>query len=262
MSPPLTRLPVLASVVGAAASKAERDKAVDAYADTHGRELASVGVNLNFAPVVDLDHGVRNPGDAFTRIGERAISSDPETVADVADRYCTGLARHGVHCTLKHFPGLGRVHEDTHRSAGRLDANAAELEASDWIPFRRTLGRSGSFVMTAHVVPRDTRQQRVVTTSEEIVGGLLRGQWGYDGPIVTDDMCMGPIYFGWPGIGGAAVQSLWAGVDMLLVSWDSDQVYPVLAALLSADRRGTFNDGRLQLSAARLDRARKAVRER
>ncbi len=262
LSPPLTRLPVLAETVRSAMTDAARTKAVDDYAATHGRELASVGVNLNFAPVVDLDHGVRNPGDAFSRIWERAISRDPAIVADVAGRYCDGLARHGVHCTLKDFPGLGRVFEDTHRSAGRLDASVAELEASDWIPFRQVMGRPGNFVMVAHVVLGGFHPSSVVSTSSEVVGGLVRERWHHDGPLITDDMCMGPIYFGWDGIGGAAVRSLGAGVDMLLVSWDGDQVYRVLAALIDADRGGTEFRAKLDASAARLERARGEIVKR
>ena len=75
-------------------------------------------MNLNFAPVVDLNHGLVNPADRLSRISSRAISTDPAIVTQVARLYCATLMQTGVHCTLKHFPGLGRVYEDTHRVDG------------------------------------------------------------------------------------------------------------------------------------------------
>ena len=102
LSPPLPRQPQLATVV---ADTSGGDPA-RAYGLAQGRALASVGVNLNFAPVVDLNYNRINPGDQYTRIYLRAISSDPGIVADIAGRYCRGLAEAGVRCTLKHFPGL------------------------------------------------------------------------------------------------------------------------------------------------------------
>ena len=193
-----------------------------------------LGVNLNFAPVVDLDFGMRNPNDAFTRISDRAIAADPAVVADVAGWYCDGLAAHGVRCTLKHFPGLGRVFADTHRSEGVLDTPLGDLEKADWVPFRRLLGRAGSLVMVGHVRLSALDPNHPVSLSRPAITDLLRGAWGYDGLIITDDLCMGAIYSRSEGIGRASLRALNAGVDLLLVSWDGEQVYPVLAALLAA----------------------------
>ena len=95
------------------------------YAARQGRDLAALGVNLNFAPVVDLNHGVVNPEDRLSRISSRAISADPAVVTEVAGLYCATLMQTGVHCTLKHFPGLGRVYEDTHKVTAELSARAA-----------------------------------------------------------------------------------------------------------------------------------------
>ena len=120
MSPPLSRMPTLADIVTLHRDHAERLLAIRQYAARQGRELASLGVNLNFAPVVDLNHGIHNPEDRLTRIASRAISSDPAVVSEVADLYCETLKLTGVHCTLKHFPGLGRVFDDTHKVSADL----------------------------------------------------------------------------------------------------------------------------------------------
>jgi beta-N-acetylhexosaminidase len=239
MSPPLPRQPTLATAIRNL-SGAERQVAVRDYAATQGRGLADLGVNLNFSPVVDLDHGVHNPGDAYTRIGTRAISSDPAVVAEAASTYCSGLAAVGVLCTLKHFPGLGRVFEDTHQNEGVLTQSRAELEATDWVPFR-ALAKAGAAVMVGHVRLPAVDPAQPVSTSAVAINGLLRDTWGFDGLIVTDDLCMGAIYSGRDGIAKASVRALNAGVDLLLISWDGEQVYPVLAALLTAVERSKLD---------------------
>ena len=208
--------------------------AVAAYAAEQARGLAALGVNLNFAPVVDLNFNVRNPNDSFTHIAERAIAADAGTVSDVAGWYCEGLMAHGVRCTLKHFPGLGRVFDDTHRRDATLNASPQELANADWIPFRRLLGHADSFVMVGHVRLKTLDATQPASTSASIVNGLLRGEWGYSGIVITDDLCMGAIDSSLGGIAGASKRALNAGVDLLLLSWDGDQIYPVLASLLPA----------------------------
>ena len=127
LSPPLTRLPPLSEIVERHTDAVQREQAVRQFAATQGRELADLGINLNFAPVVDLDHQVVNPNDRYTRIFQRAISSDPAVVAQVAAWYCAALEESGVRCTLKHFPGLGRVFEDTHLTHANLATSVNEL---------------------------------------------------------------------------------------------------------------------------------------
>jgi beta-N-acetylhexosaminidase len=232
------------------------DQLASAYGEFQGIGLAELGVNLNFAPVVDLDHRVNNPDDRFTRIRQRAISSDPAVVTRAADAYCRGLDRAGVRCTLKHFPGLGRVWGDTHLAAARLDATPAELVRSDWAPFRALMQTPGRFTMLAHVTLTALDPDQPVSLSRRVVGGLLRGEWGHEGPLVTDDFSMMAIHRSRSGAGGAAVEALNAGVDLILVSYDTDLYYPVMYALLRADREGRLDPAALRRSKARLGRQR------
>jgi beta-N-acetylhexosaminidase len=257
LSPPLGRQPALSTVVRAANSTDDLRAAVVAYAAEQGRGLDGLGVNLNFAPVVDLDFGVHNPNDAYTRISHRAIAADPAVVADVAGWYCDELAAHGVRCTLKHFPGLGRVFADTHHSEGALDTSLGDLEKADWVPFRRLLGRAGSLVMVGHVRLTNLDPDQPVSLSRPAITDLMRGTWGYDGLIITDDLCMGATYYRSEGIGRTGVRALNAGVDLLLLSWDGEQVYPVLAALLAAG--SDLDAATLTRSASRLRAAQPAV---
>jgi beta-N-acetylhexosaminidase len=252
MSPPLPRPATLGEIVRSHGDEAARREAVRAYAADVGRSLSGLGVNLNFAPVVDLDQGVSNPNDRYTRIGMRAISSDPKIVADVAGEYCRGLARHGVHCTIKHFPGLGRVFEDTHIEHATLPTPAEELAKSDWVPFRDLMRQKSMFTMLAHVRLAAIDRERPASFSAPVVSGLLRRDWKYDGILVTDDVSMGAAYRSDGGLASASVSALGAGVDLILISYDPDQYFPVAHALLRAQAQGTLAGEALERSDRRL----------
>jgi beta-N-acetylhexosaminidase len=94
---------------------------------------------------------------------------------------------------------------------------------------------------------------RPASLSKRVIGSLIREQWGHDGLVITDDLCMGAVANGPRAIGEAALAALNAGADLLLVSWDGEQIYPILAALLDADRNGRIEIGVLPKSAQRLD---------
>jgi beta-N-acetylhexosaminidase len=150
LSPPLTKLPSLSTL--ASLPPDVRAEKAEAFGRIHGRELAALGVNLNLAPVLDLrPESKRNRFDFNTLIGHRAISDDPAVVADVAGSYVRGLEAAGLSAALKHFPGLGRVRADTHHFSAGLDTSLAELEASDWRPFRDVLENSEAHLMIGHV---------------------------------------------------------------------------------------------------------------
>jgi len=254
LSPPLARSDRLSDLVARIPDKAERSAAVAQLGAEHGRALASVGVNVNFAPVVDLNRRVINPADRLTRIHERAISADPRVVTEVAGRYCAALWQYGVHCTLKHFPGLGRVLADTHVASADLATSTRELEAADWIPFRALMPDSSAFTMLGHVRLAAVDGKRPVSFSPAVVAGLIRGAWRHDGILVTDDFCMGAVTGSREGIGAASVAALNAGVDLILVSYDPDQYYAVMHALLQADRAGRLRREVLARSEERLKR--------
>ncbi len=255
LSPPLLRRPSLAEIVALHRDAAERIVAIRHYAAHQGRDLAAIGVNLNFAPVVDLNHGVVNPDDRLSRIATRAISTDPAVVTAVAGLYCATLMQTGVHCTLKHFPGLGRVYEDTHRATADLSAAPRDLERSDWLPFRNVMAQGDAFTMLSHARLTEVDRDRPASFSNAVVTGLLRDAWKHDGVLVTDDFSMGAVTLSREGVAGGAVAALNAGVDLLLVSYDPDQYFPMMYALLAAAREGRLRADMLEASDARLRRA-------
>jgi beta-N-acetylhexosaminidase len=249
MSPPLTALPALAQWLDDPANTAR------AYGEIHGRELASLGVNVNFAPIADLKPETPSGAlDFHSQIGRRAISADPSKVATVTRDYVEGLGVHGVKGTLKHFPGLGRVPADTHHFSAALDTPLATLERSDWLPFRYALAQGDALLMLGHVKMTAYDPDRPVSFSRRVVNGIIRVDWKHDGVLVTDDLTMGAVTHSREGIGNAAVLALQAGVDLLLVSYDADKVFDVLAALLAARQDGMIDAANLRISDARLDR--------
>ena len=252
LSPPLTKLPALATLAELAPDV--RKARAEEFGRTHGRELAALGVNLNLAPVLDLlPKTGRNRLDFHTLIDRRAISADPAVVSEIASAYVHGLEASGVGAVVKHFPGLGRVGSDTHHFRASLDTPLQELEATDWRPFREVLANSKSQLMIGHVTLSAVDPQRPASHSKRVVEGLLRKEWNYQGVVMTDDMVMGAIYL--HGVCTAVVEALNAGVDLLLVAYDGQQFYRVFGCALEASRQGTLDVTALRNSEERLRRA-------
>ncbi len=246
LSPWLEAMPALATLVGSD-DPAERARQ---YGARQADGLAALGVNLNFGPVVDLRPAAGDqPGDRLTRIATRAIAADPGTVGSVAGAYIAGLNEHGVRATLKHFPGLGQVRQDTHFRTARLDQAPAAL-ADDWQPFRQLAGTPGTAIMLGHVKLSAIDPERAASHSAAVVDGLLRGDWNYDGILITDDLNMGAVYD--LGIGRVAAEALGAGVDLVLVSYDPRQVYRAVYGAAQALERGEITASQLAHSNRRL----------
>jgi len=251
LSPPLPALPALSTL--AELPRELRVQKAFEFGRSHGRELLALGVNQNFAPVLDLrpDAG-RNLLDFHTLTGQRAISDDPAVVSEMALAYVRGLEASGVAATVKHFPGLGRVGTDTHNFAASLDTPRDVLEASDWRPFKDVLAGSNAQLMIGHVNLTAIDPDRPASHSKRVVDGLIRKQWNYQGVIITDDLVMGAIYG--HDVCTAVVEALNAGVDLLLVAYDNAQFYRVFACAADAAEAGKLDLSMLRDSEARLRR--------
>ena len=206
-------------------------------------------------PVIDFDiparSGLRRP---------RANGIEPAhwqdradgVITEVAGEYCSALRDSGVRCTLKHFPGLGRVFEDTHLDQASLDAPVATLANTDWVPFQTLMHRARAFTMLGHVRLSEIDRERPASFSAPVVSGLLRDDWKHDGVLVTDDFSMAGVYGSDSGLAEASVSALNAGVDLILISYDPDLFYPAMHALLRADQAGLLRKDMLDRSDRRL----------
>lgn len=250
LSPLIARMPPLSSLLDNGTEDLE--SRARAYGEQQGRTLAEVGINMNLAPVVDLKiESTEQWRDLKTRIKKRAIDSDPWIVTRIASAYGQGLTASGVHPTVKHFPGLGRVKGDTHLVKASLTVDPVE-RAADWMPFREVTARTGAAMMLSHVQLPDIDPDKPVSLSRIVVQDVLRNRegWNYQGLLITDDLNMGAVYS--DGIGQAAIAALDAGVDLILVSYDHDQYYRALYATWKTWKRGGIDASRESESTNRL----------
>ena len=208
------------------------------------RAIRAMGFNWNFAPVLDLNNNPRNPV-----IAERSFGADPDRATALALAWMAGSDSEGVACCVKHFPGHGDTHVDSHRDLPTVDKPLPELERFEFAPFR-TAAPHAPAVMTAHIVYPALDADNPATMSRAILHDLLRTQWGYDGVIITDGMDMHAIAHRYDA-GAAAVNALMAGADMVMAIGSRDTQEETVAAIAAA-----IEDGRLPLADvhARLER--------
>lgn len=172
-------------------------------------QLARSGINLNLAPVVDLNINPSNP--IIGRL-ERSFSQDPEEVTRHAERFIEAHRRRGVLCTLKHFPGHGSSSEDSH--LGLVDVSST-WSAKELRPYEELVKKGlADAVMTAHVFNRHLDPDYPATLSKRIITGILREKLCYDGVVISDDLQMGAIVQNY-GLETAVRRAIEAGVDIL-----------------------------------------------
>ena len=254
LSPPLKRQPSLARALAGAKDDETRRKVVEDYASLQAAELKRIGVTVNFGPVVDLNNAATERDDGETKLRQRAIAADPYAVAKAAGWYCGTLAKAGLMCTLKHFPGLGRVARDTHVASGDITATEGQLELNDWVPFRRLMDRPNVATMLGHVRVGVIDKDTPASYSQTIIGHLIRQTWESDGLLITDDFSMGAVTGGKDGIGGASVKAVNAGADLILVSFSERHLDTVFSALIRADEDGDLDQKLGEISSARIAR--------
>ncbi|MCM1337496.1 MAG: serine hydrolase [Candidatus Amulumruptor caecigallinarius] len=213
--------------LGAAADPA----VVEQYGREVARECRLVGINVNFAPVLDVNSNPSNPV-----IGYRSFGEDPAKVAELGAAYSRGLEAGGVMSVAKHFPGHGDTDTDSHKALPRINRSAAEIDKVELVPFRRYISGGFSGVMVGHLdIPALDPTGAPASLSQPIVTGLLKGKMGFDGLVWTDALAM-------KGAGSKennCVRALKAGVDVLLQPespvHDVDQV-------LAAIKKGTITE--------------------
>ncbi len=224
-------------------------KSLEDYGREIGLALRSVGINVNFAPVLDILSEPTN-----IAIGDRVFGTTPEDVCLRAGAWLTGLHSTGVMGCLKHFPGQGDAKVDTHEGAAVIDLPRDTLDRRELVPFRALTGKS-PMVMIAHCIYPSLSSVEA-SRSPQIIGSLLRGEMRYDGVVVSDDMNMGAIAQDEKSWQAALVQAISAGVDMLLVCRHLERCVLALEALRrEAARSKSFAD-RLRDAAQRVGKLR------
>jgi beta-N-acetylhexosaminidase len=214
-----------------------------------GRELRRLGVDVNFAPVLDVLTNRYSPN-----IGIRSYGADSDLVSQLGAARITGMQAAGVSACAKHFPGKGHAPVDAHLGLPVIDSDWGDMHAQHLPPFLAAIESGVDCIMTSHpLYPRlDPAPATPATFSRLIVGEYLRTEVGYRGVIVSDDLEMGAIGAVAP-IGEAAVRAAAAGHDLLLVCHTEPAQRRAHAALLEAHRARTLSLRALEQSVARLD---------
>lgn len=200
-----------------------------------GAELAALGVNLNYAPVADVNNNPDNPV-----IGIRSFGEDPQSVAAHVTAAIAGLHSAGVGATAKHFPGHGDTSVDSHSDLPVIKHDASRLRAFELVPFGAAVAAGVDAIMTAHILfPAFGEESTPATLSHALLTGVLRAELSFDGVICTDCMEMNAIAAHHTPE-NAAVMAVAAGADLVQFSHSPDKVRAALQGL-----REALDDGRL-----------------
>jgi beta-N-acetylhexosaminidase len=215
-----------------------------------GRELAAVGIDVDFAPVLDVWTQPRN-----RVIGDRAFGTTPAAAARNALALARGLGEAGVVACGKHFPGHGGTVGDSHHVRPRVARSRRELARLDLVPFRRAIAARIPTLMTAHVVYPALDPKRPATLSRAIAHDLLRRRLGFRGVLFSDDLEMHAVAR--RPIERVVVEALAAGCDMLLVCASLALARRGIDAVATALGRGRLDPGAAAASLSRIEALRR-----
>ncbi|HZQ36666.1 MAG TPA: glycoside hydrolase family 3 N-terminal domain-containing protein, partial [Dehalococcoidia bacterium] len=240
LPPPFwTALPAAAQLAGSSAQQ------IAGWGQRAGNELGQAGVNLDLAPVLDVN------GAAPAGLGSRAFGTDPAAVSGAGLAFAQGLRAAGVIAAVAHFPGLGSAAPDP-RSGLPVDARPeAQLRASNLPPFADAVRGGAGVVLVGGGVYPAWDAYAPALFSQRIVGGLLRGELGYQGVVMTDDLAAAAIRHRWSPA-DAAVKALQAGADLLLISGPAADQAAAMDAVIAAVKDGRIPEAQIDASVARV----------
>ncbi len=221
------------------------------YAEQIGRllarELRSVNIDMNLAPVLDVNTNPANPV-----IGDRSFGPSPDLVSRMGCALIQGLQDARVAACGKHFPGHGDTSQDSHLHLPRLPHSLHRLQSVELPPFRAAIAANVAAIMTAHVIFEPLDNVYPATLSPAVLDGILRRQMGFDGVIISDDLEMKAIADHY-GLEDALIRGASAGVDLFLVCHHPDLQHRAIDLLMRAVQRRWISEQRIAQSVRRID---------
>ncbi|CDM68950.1 Beta-N-acetylhexosaminidase [Clostridium bornimense] len=211
-----------------------------------GEEVLALGFNVNLAPVLDV-----NTNDKNTVIGDRSFGNDEELVSRLGIAMMNGMKESNVIAGIKHFPGYGDASSDSYVGLPVLENDLARLEVVEFRPFMDAIKAGADLVMVSNIKLTKVDSENPATMSEMVVDDILRRYMGYDGVIITDDMSMDAITSNYD-IGDAAVKSILAGTDIIMVCNKYDNVIKVIDAINDAFLDEKITEDRIDESVERI----------
>lgn len=215
--------------------------------EIEAKELRRFGVDVNFAPVVDVLTDAYSPN-----IGIRSYGKDPLQVAEFSAARITAMQKGGISATAKHFPGKGHAPVDAHLGLPVIDSSWDQMKAVHLAPFLRAMEAGVDVIMTSHPIYSKLDPDTPVTFSKRLVKEFLRGELGFKGVISSDDLEMGALKnFG--SIGESAVRAKEAGHDLLLICHTPEKQREVFEQLREAYKAGRLSKTELEESVKRIE---------
>lgn len=213
-----------------------------------GGDLFSLGINMNLAPVLDVNSNAANPV-----IGTRSFGERPELVGELGSWFVRGQQEAGIVAVAKHFPGHGDTTADSHYDMPVITHGIDRLRKVEFVPFKMASDVGLDAMMTAHIALPNVSEspQLPATLSRRLLTDILRKELHFEGLIVTDGLEMRGIVEG-EGIGEAAVRAFLAGADLLMVLWSRNDRDTVRSAMLAAVQSGRVSPARLEQSVRRI----------
>ncbi len=212
------------------------------------QEMLELGLNMNLAPVLDVNSDPGNPA-----IGVRSYGEDPQLAATMGAEAISASQSAGVVATAKHFPGKGDVTVDSHIDLPSVPHSRDRLNSVELVPFKAAIAAGVGAIMTAHVTFPAVEPEPLLpaTMSQNVLCGLLRQELGFRGIIITDDLFMGAISKRY-GLGEAAIRAIVAGADIVLMCHDPGEQAIAIKAIWEAARSGRIPKERIDSSAQRV----------
>lgn len=214
-----------------AIGRSRSEEAARLFGTTTARELKEVGINVNFAPVLD----VVPEGFDSSVMADRVFGNDPHLVAALGNAVIESHQQNGVAATAKHFPGIGRTAVDSHIDLPFVDVEQDILDATDLVPFQAAIDVGVEAVMLSHIIYNDIDPAWPAGLSSIIARDLLRGKMGFKGVTITDDLDMGAIDKHYD-VSTFVHRVCEADIDMALICHDREKMVATYEALLAAIR--------------------------
>lgn len=209
-------------------------------------ELKSFGFNMDFAPVLDINSNPKNPV-----IGNRSFGSNPQIVTKLGIETMKGIKSGGIISCVKHFPGHGDTSTDSHVGLPIVDHDLKRLKSFELIPFDNAVRNNVDVIMAAHILLQKIDAKYPSSMSKTIITDILRNSLKFNGVVITDDMTMGAVTKNY-NIGDAAVTSVNAGCDIILVCHGYDNEVSVINSIKKAVQNGTIKEERVNESLYRI----------
>lgn len=216
------------------------DALAERFARALAAELSAVGINFDFAPVLDINTNTANPV-----IGDRALGERGDDVARLGTAIIRTLQREGIAACGKHFPGHGDTTVDSHHALPVVEHERRRLEAIEWVPFKRAIADGVAAIMTAHVLVPALDEEHPATLSRAVVQSTLKDALGFAGVVVSDDLGMKAVSER-ADQATLAVEAIEAGCDVaLLCNSTVDEQVAAIEALIRAGESGRLSQKRL-----------------